>query len=96
MGEERGMKFTLTKAYEFAASWIEAWNSHDLDLIAGHYSEDAVLSSPFVRTIVGGDSNSIRGRVELLSYFSAALHKFPSLRFRLRAVYAGDEAVVLL
>jgi hypothetical protein len=84
------------KASEFAASWAEAWNSHDLDRIVAHYSEDVVFSSPLVRTIGGGNSNTIRGRVTLRSYFSAALRRFPSLRFRLRAVYAGDGAVILL
>ena len=90
------MKSAWAKANEFAASWIEAWNSHDLDRIAALYSEDAVLSSPFVRTIAGGNSNSIRGRLALERYFSAALQRFPSLHFRLRAVYAGEEDVVLL
>jgi hypothetical protein len=84
------------KATEFAASLVEAWNSRDLDRIVTHYSEDVVFSSPLVRIIGGADSNSIRGRVALRSYFSAALRKFPSLRFRLRAVYAGDQAVILL
>jgi len=84
------------KASEFAASWVEAWNSCDLDRIVAHYSDDVVYSSPLVRSIGGGNSNSIRGLVALRNYFSAALRKFPSLHFRLRAVYAGDEAVILL
>ena len=90
------MKFALTRASEFAASWIEAWNSHDLDRIAAFYSENALLSSPFVRTITGGNATSIRGRLALQDYFSAALQRFPSLYFRLRAVYAGEEDVILV
>jgi hypothetical protein len=84
------------KASEFAASWVEAWNSRDLDRIVAQYSEDVVFSSPLIQTIGGGNSNTIRGRVALRSYFSAALCNFPSLCFRLRAVYVGDEAVILL
>ena len=96
--ETRGFHSSLRakKASEFAASLVEIWNSRDLDRIVAHYSEDVVFSSPLVRTIGGGDSDTIRGRVALRRYFSAALRKFPSLRFRLRAVYAGDEAVILL
>jgi ketosteroid isomerase-like protein len=90
------MTYTSAKASEFAASWIEAWNSHDLDRILAHYSENVLFSSPFVGTIGGGNSDSLRGRAALQNYFSAALRKFPSLHFRLRAVYAGDDAVILL
>jgi hypothetical protein len=96
--ETRGFHSSLgaKKAIEFAVSWVEAWNSRDPDRMVAHYSEDVVFSSPLVRTIGGGNSNTIRGRVALRIYFSAVLRKFPSLRFRLRAVYAGDEAVILL
>src|SRR5271166_1686647 len=91
-----GMTYTVAKASEFAASWIEAWNSHDLDRILALYSEDAVYSSSLVRSIGGGHSDSIRGHLALRTYFSAVLRKFPSLRVRLRAVYAGHEALILL
>jgi ketosteroid isomerase-like protein len=84
------------KAGEFAVSWVEAWNSGDLERIIAHYAEDVVFSSPLIRTTGEGNSNTIRGRKALRAYFSAALRKFPLLRFRLRAVYVGDESVVLL
>lgn len=83
-------------AMEFAVSWVEAWNSGDLERIIVHYAEDVVFSSPLVRTIGGGNSNTIWGREALRGYVTAALRKFPLLRFRLRAVYVGDQAVVLL
>jgi ketosteroid isomerase-like protein len=88
------MKYTLANAAEFAASWIETWNSHNLDRILAHYSDDVVFSSPLVRTIAG--RTSIRGRLALQTYFSAVLREFPSLRFRLRAAYHGDQVVVVL
>jgi ketosteroid isomerase-like protein len=71
------------KAWEFAVSWVEAWNSGDLERIIAHYAEDVVFSSPLVRTMGEGNSNTIRGRKALRAYFSAALRKFPLLRFRL-------------
>jgi hypothetical protein len=87
---------TLKKASEFAASWIEAWNSHDLDRILALFSKDAVYSSSLVRTIGGGHSDSIRGYPALHSYFGAILRKFPSLHVQLRAVYTGSESLLLL
>jgi SnoaL-like domain len=96
--ETRGFHSSLgaKRAIEFAVSWVEAWNSRDPDRIVAHYSEDVVFSSPLVRSIGGGNSNAIRGRVALRIYFGAVLRRFPSLRFRLRAVYPCDEAVILL
>ncbi len=37
---------TEDKARNFAKHWIQAWNSHDLDAIRSHYSENVVLLSP--------------------------------------------------
>jgi hypothetical protein len=46
------------KASEFAALWVEAWNSQDLDLIVAHYSEGVVFSSHLLQTLAGGNSNT--------------------------------------
>ncbi|MEI8247817.1 MAG: hypothetical protein WCI51_18415 [Lentisphaerota bacterium] len=35
-------------ALEFATEWIAAWNSHDLNRVLSHYSEDFETSSPFI------------------------------------------------
>jgi hypothetical protein len=35
----------------FAAEWIAAWNSHDLDRVLSHYSETFEFSSPHIVTI---------------------------------------------
>ena len=84
------------RANEFARQWIAAWNSHNLDLIITHYSDDVVFSSPFVTRIGAGACGSVRGRAALLEYFSAALHKFPALSFQLRAVLIGIDTVTIL
>ncbi len=35
-------------ALEFAREWIESWNSHDLERILAHYTEDFEMSSPLI------------------------------------------------
>ena len=87
---------TANGASEFAREWIAAWNSHDLDAIMSHYADDVVFSSPFVRKIAGDASGLLHGRAALRSYFSAALERFPSLTFHLRAVLAGVDTVTIL
>lgn len=87
---------TLERAREFARQWISAWNLHDLDSIVAHYSDEIVFSSPFVERLGAGVSGSLHGRAALLKYFTAALGKFPSLRFHLRAVLVGVDTVTIL
>ncbi|MGH3529462.1 MAG: nuclear transport factor 2 family protein, partial [Pseudonocardiaceae bacterium] len=33
-------------AAAFADDWVEAWNSHDLDRILSHFTDDVVFTSP--------------------------------------------------
>lgn len=37
-----------TFAERFVHEWIEAWNSHDLETVLSHYSDDFEMSSPFI------------------------------------------------
>jgi hypothetical protein len=87
---------TAAEADEFAQRWIEAWNDHDLDRIAAHYTDDVVFSSPLMPKIGASPSGTLRGKNALLAYFTAALDKYPALTFRLRAVFRGIDSVTLL
>ena len=87
---------TTNEANEFARQWISAWNAHDLALIMEHYSKNVVFSSPFAERIASETSGSLRGRAALVRYFGEALHRFPSLRFQLRAVLTGIDTVTIL
>lgn len=87
---------SMEQAHEFARQWISDWNLHDLDSIVAHYSDKIVFSSPFVERLGARVSGSVHGRAALSKYFAAALGKFPSLRFHLRAVLVGVDAVTIL
>lgn len=87
---------TAGNANQFAKEWIEAWNDHDLDRIVAHYSDDIIFSSPFVASVGGVATGALCGREELRAYFKAALTKFPSLRFELRTVFYGTDALTIV
>jgi len=38
----------MTKEFAtaFARGWVDAWNTHDLERILSHYSEDFTIESP--------------------------------------------------
>ena len=87
---------TAGKASHFAEEWIEAWNSHDLNRIVAHYSNDVIFSSPFLASVGGVATGSLLGREALGVYFKAALTKFPSLRFEMRSVFYGADALTIV
>ena len=82
-------------AKEFAADWIAAWNSHNLDAILSHYSPDVVLTSPVAAKILNDPSGTVRGKAALRNYFKVGLEAYPNLRFDLQDVMQGLSSVVL-
>jgi hypothetical protein len=84
-----------SEAVNLAQEWVAAWNSHDLERIMSHYSEDAELSSPLMEDIVGAGWQTVRGKDDLRAYFRRGLDAFPDLKFKLLGVYAGVQSVVV-
>jgi len=86
---------TQDKANSFAKHWIESWNSHDLDAIMSHYSDDIVLTSPVAAKLLGDPAGTVKGKVALRAYFQKGLEFYPQLRFDLVDVMWGISSVVL-
>lgn len=83
------------RAEHFARDWIEAWNSHDLERILSHYSDDFVMSSPRIAVVAGEPSGVLRGKVAIGAYWKKALELAPELRFELIATFVGADCVVI-
>ncbi|HEX6866554.1 MAG TPA: nuclear transport factor 2 family protein [Caulobacteraceae bacterium] len=79
----------------FAAEWIAAWNSHDLDRILSHYADDIVFESPASTRITGDPSGRVVGKAALADYWRQALERVPDLTFTLRSVYGGAQGVAI-
>jgi len=86
---------TTEFANHFAEEWILAWNSHDLDLILSHYSDDFEMSSPRIAVIVGESSGTLKGKQAIRAYWGKALVLAPNLHFELMSVLVGSESVTL-
>lgn len=87
--------FTPKFSAAFAAGWIEAWNSRDLERILKHYARDVEFTSPFVGRILNGNQNTVRGIAGLRVYFTRALNAYPDLQFKLQRVYSGVQSLVI-
>jgi ketosteroid isomerase-like protein len=79
----------------FAHEWIEAWNSHDLVRILGHYSEDFVMSSPRIASVAQEASGVLFGKSAVAAYWAQALALRPKLHFTLLATYVGADSVAI-
>ena len=74
---------------EFAAAWIAAWNSNDLDALMAHYSADVTFTSPRAEDVTG--STIVRGRDDLRAYWSVAIQRAGSRHFTLDRVLWDAE-----
>ena len=87
--------FNEQQAISRAQDWIDAWNRHDIDAIIRHYSSNVEFRSPFVRTLCGEPSGTLRGRAPLQAYFQRGLDAYPDLRFELLRVLTGVDSMLL-
>lgn len=77
----------------FATAWEAAWNSHDLDRILAHYSNDVVFRSQKAMSLVG--QGELHGRAALRAYWSQALTAQPNLSFVVVEVFKGHGMMAL-
>ena len=82
-------------AEKFALDWIESWNSHDLDRILSHYSDQFEMSSPKIIQIAGESSGTLKGKESVGNYWAKALDLLPDLRFELIALMIGVNSLTL-
>lgn len=80
-------------AERFAADWIAAWNSYDLNAILSHYAEDVVFHSPRIAVVTGEPVEFVAGKAALSRYWSKALSQGKDLRFHLERVYVGSDSL---
>ncbi|MEL6887343.1 MAG: nuclear transport factor 2 family protein [Pseudomonadota bacterium] len=77
----------------FAEEWEAGWNSHDLDRILAHYSEDVIFRSQKAMRLVG--NGELRGKAALRAYWAKALEAQPDLSFVVVDVLRGHGMMVI-
>lgn len=80
---------------DFAKEWLDAWNSHDLDKIMEHYSENIDFVSPIIQQMGINAEGKISNKTDLREYFSKALQKYPDLYFEFYHELKGANSTVL-
>ena len=82
-------------AEQFAADWIESWNSHDLDRILTHYTDDFEMSSPLIHQLAGEPSGKLKGKTAVRAYWGQALKLMPDLHFELVSTLSGVDSITV-
>jgi hypothetical protein len=80
---------------KFAEEWINSWNSHNLEDILSHYSEDIEITTPMIKLALGVDNGSLKGKKLVADYWQKALIKMPDLHFELYDVTLGVNSIAL-
>jgi ketosteroid isomerase-like protein len=85
----------MDSALTFAQEWVDAWNSHDLDRILSHYTDDFEMRSPLIVERMNVASGVLRGKDQIRPYWAKGLQAQPPIRFELRDVYVGATSIAI-
>jgi ketosteroid isomerase-like protein len=80
---------------KFAKDWIYSWNSHDMENIMTHYSEDVEITTPMIKLATGADADTLKGKPAVRAYWENALAKMPDLHFEFIDATKGVNSVAL-
>lgn len=86
---------TAAFAQHFAQDWIAAWNSHDLNRILEHYTDDFEMRSPLIVERMKEPSGTLQGKDKVGAYWTIGVKAQPPLKFELLGVYAGVRSITI-
>ena len=82
-------------AAAFAKGWVDSWNSHDLEKILSHYSEDFTIESPLAVQLYPQSNGMVVGKSEVRKYWSIGLERSPNLKFEILDVLTGVNSMAI-
>lgn len=77
-------------------TWVEAWNTRDLERVLALYDDAAVMTSDRIPVMGFDPSGTIRGKDALRAYWGKALGLIPNLHFTVIDVFVSPDSVVVL
>ncbi|WP_229253027.1 nuclear transport factor 2 family protein [Dyadobacter helix] len=86
---------TCMEAKQFAENWIKSWNSHNMEDILSHYSDDIEITTPMIQMALGSGNGTLKGKEAVADYWKKAMTKIPDLHFELYEVTEGIGSVAL-
>ncbi len=81
---------------EIAHNIVDSWNSHDLERILSHYSEDFELTSPLIRQALNIETGMIKGKERVREWWRSVLNKVPDIHFEFVDIAESVECKALI
>jgi hypothetical protein len=66
---------------DLANEIVDSWNSHDLERILSHYSDDFELTSPLIKKALNIENGTIKSKALVRTWWESILTKVPDLHF---------------
>ncbi len=82
-------------ATAFATSWVDSWNSRNLEKILSHYSEDFTIESPMAVKLYPQSHGTVVGKSEVRKYWTIGLERSPDLKFKILDLLIGVNSLAL-
>jgi ketosteroid isomerase-like protein len=82
-------------ANKFSNDWIAAWNSHDIETILSHYTDDFTLESPIAAQAVPDSGGILKGKAAVGKYWSERLQVMTNLFFEVHEVLTGISGLTI-
>ena len=81
----------------FLPDLIRAWNSHNLERVLSHYSDDFELTSPIVKERLNMDGGTLKGKENVRIWWRRVLDKVPDFHLELvDSALATDSTVAMI
>jgi len=93
-----GMPPMIDRAFAraFAAEWVAAWNSGDLERVFSHYTDDFEMRSPLIAQRGFSPTGVLRGKDAIRPYWGAGIADAnPPLKFELIDAYGGINTIAI-
>jgi hypothetical protein len=86
---------TIEFAKQFSENWTEDWNSHNLEKILSHYSDDFVIESPLALKRLPETNGVVIGKDNVRKYWSIGLEANPNLNFKIIDLLTGVNSLTI-
>nr|WP_315201596.1 nuclear transport factor 2 family protein [uncultured Flavobacterium sp.] len=86
---------TKESATAFAEEWIIAWNSHNLETILTHYSDDFTIESPLALKLFPKTKGTVIGKENVRNYWTWGLENNPTLKFEILDILIGVNSLTI-
>ena len=86
---------TQTFADDFAREWVDAWNSHDIERILSHYSDDFEMASPLIAQRGFSATGSLQGKEAVRAYWTPAVGPGSTLQFELIQALVSVDSIAI-